>query len=79
MAVEEEAIVEALRRIARLGLLPELTSATAVAGFDRLTKVGAIRAREETVVLLTGTGIKNAGAIADMYSVNERTAALLGD
>jgi threonine synthase len=75
VAVEEDAILGALRRIARLGLLPELTSATAVAGFDRLTQVGAIRAREETVVLLTGTGIKNAGAIADMYSVSKRTAA----
>ncbi|MDP9650751.1 threonine synthase [Paraburkholderia caledonica] len=68
VAVKEEAIVEALRRIGRLGLLPELTSATAVAGFDQLIKVGAVQAREETVVLLTGTGIKNAEAIADMYS-----------
>jgi threonine synthase len=69
VAVKEEAIVEALRRIALLGLLPELTSAVAVAGFDRLKEVGAIHAREETVVLLTGTGIKNADAIADMYAV----------
>ena len=67
VAVEEEAIVEALRRTALLGLLPELTSATAVAGFERLIRMGSIRASEETVVILTGTGLKNAGAIAELY------------
>ncbi|HKX41400.1 MAG TPA: threonine synthase [Burkholderiaceae bacterium] len=67
VAVQEDAIVESLKQIARLGLLPELTSATAVAGFDRLARDGVIQAREETVVILTGTGIKNAGAIAELY------------
>jgi threonine synthase len=67
VAVQEEEIIESLKRIARLGLLPELTSATAVAGFDRLVCDGAIQAREETVVILTGTGVKNAGAIAELY------------
>lgn len=67
VAVEEEAIVQALRRTALLGLLPELTSATAVAGFERLARMGSIRPSEETVVILTGTGIKNADAIAQLY------------
>ncbi|MBS0342530.1 MAG: pyridoxal-phosphate dependent enzyme [Proteobacteria bacterium] len=68
VALEEEAIVAALRRIALLGLLPELTSSTAVAGFDRLIQGGTIKASEETVVILSGTGIKNAGAIAELYA-----------
>ncbi|MDH2712396.1 threonine synthase [Klebsiella quasipneumoniae] len=68
VALEEQAIIDALKRSARQGLLPEFTSATAVAGFERLIATGAIRASEETVVLLTGTGIKNAGAIAELFS-----------
>lgn len=68
VAVEEGAIVAALRRTALVGLLPELTSATAVAGFDRLAQEGFIKPSEETVVILTGTGIKNAGTISDLFT-----------
>lgn len=68
VALEEDAIVAALRRTALLGLLPELTSATAVAGFDRLAQGGFIHSSEETVVILSGTGIKNAGAISELYA-----------
>ncbi|MBS0450591.1 MAG: threonine synthase [Proteobacteria bacterium] len=68
LALEEEAIVAALRRTALLGLLPELTSSTAVAGFERLIQAGSIKASEETVVILSGTGIKNAGAISELYA-----------
>lgn len=67
VAVPEEQIVSALKRIALLGLLPEITSATAIAGFDQLTQNQVIHPREQTVVILTGTGIKNADAIAALY------------
>jgi len=67
VAVGEDAIIAALRRTALLGLLPELTSATAVAGFDQLARDGLIKPGEETVVILSGTGIKNTDAISEAY------------
>lgn len=71
VAVQGDAILESLRWIGGLDLLPQITSATAVAGFDRLAQVGTIQPCEETVFLLPGKGIKNAGAIAEMYSARE--------
>lgn len=68
VAVEEEAIVAALKRAALMGLLPEFTSATAIAGFERLVQMGTLHASEETVVILTGTGIKNANAIEALFA-----------
>lgn len=68
VALQEQAIVDALRKVARTGLLPELTSATAIAGLDHLIQAGTVRESEETVVILTATGIKNADAIAEMFA-----------
>ncbi len=68
VALQEQAIVDAFRKAARTGLLPELTSATAIAGLDHLIQAGTVHESEETVVILTATGIKNADAIAEMFA-----------
>jgi threonine synthase len=65
VAVSEEEIVAALKRLARLGLFVEPTSAVAAAALAKLTEQNVINARECTVVLISGTGIKTATTIAE--------------
>jgi threonine synthase len=67
VAVSEEEIVAALKRLARLGLFAEPTSAGAAAALAKLIEQKAISARERTVVLISGTGIKTASAIAEFF------------
>ena len=64
VAIPEDGIVSALKRLARQGLFVEPTSATAVAAMDDLINRQVISAKERTVVLITGTGIKSASLIA---------------
>jgi threonine synthase len=66
VAVSEQEIVAALKRLARLGLFAEPTSAGAAAALTRLIERNVINARERTVVLISGTGIKTASAIAEL-------------
>ena len=66
VALTEDEIVAALRRLARQGLFAEPTSASAAAALDKLSATGAIRANETTVVVLTGTGLKAATIVADL-------------
>jgi threonine synthase len=66
VALTEDAIVAALRRLARQGLFAEPTSASAAAALDKLVGGGAIRPGETTVVILTGTGLKAATTVADL-------------
>ena len=66
VALTEEEIVAALRRLARQGLFAEPTSASGAAALDRLAATGAIKANENTVVILTGTGLKAASTVADL-------------
>lgn len=66
VAIPEDDIVSALRRLALQGLFVEPTCATAAAALDRLAASGTIAAREDTVVILTGTGLKAATAVADL-------------
>lgn len=66
VALTEEEIVSALRRLARQGLFAEPTSASAVAALDKLSSADAIKASENTVVILTGTGLKAASTVADL-------------
>ena len=54
VAVPEDAIVAAVRKLAAMGLYAEPTSATAAAALDMLAARGAIAQTERTVVLLTG-------------------------
>jgi threonine synthase len=66
VAVSEQEIVTALKRLARLGLFAEPTSAGAAAALATLIERNVINARERTVVLISGTGIKTASAIAEL-------------
>jgi threonine synthase len=66
VAVSEGEIVTALKRLARLGLFAEPTSAGAAAALAKLIERDVINARERTVVLVSGTGIKTASAIAEL-------------
>jgi threonine synthase len=56
VAVEDEAILEAQRRLARRGLFVEPTSATAVAALERVHRHAV--PGETIVVPLTGSGLK---------------------
>jgi threonine synthase len=67
VAVAEDEIVTALKRLARLGLFAEPTSAIAAAALASLIARDVINARERTVVLVSGTGIKTASAIAGLF------------
>jgi threonine synthase len=66
IALTEEEIVVALRRLARQGLFTEPTSASAAAALDKLAEARSIKANEITVVLLTGNGLKAAATVADL-------------
>jgi threonine synthase len=66
IALTEAEIVAALRRLARQGLFAEPTSASAAAALDKLSGTGTIKASENTVVILTGTGLKAASTVADL-------------
>jgi threonine synthase len=66
VAVSEQEIVAALKRLARLGLFAEPTSAGAAAALAKLIERNVINASERTVVLISGTGIKTASAIAEL-------------
>jgi threonine synthase len=68
VAIPEDGIVSALKRLARQGLFVEPTSATAVAAMDDLINRQVINAKERTVVLITGTGVKSASLIAELFS-----------
>jgi threonine synthase len=64
--VAEAAIVGALRRLCGEGLFVEPTSATAAAALDDFAASGAIRPRETTVVVLSGSGLKAAATVAEL-------------
>jgi len=66
VAVTEDEIITALKRLARLGLFVEPTSASVAAAFTKLAGRGVIEARESTVMLISGTGIKAASTIAEL-------------
>ena len=66
VAIPEEEIVAALRRLAAMGLFVEPTSATAAAALDRLHAAGRIGPRERVVVVLSGSGLKAASKVAEL-------------
>jgi threonine synthase len=66
VALTEDEIVTALRRLARDGLFAEPTSASGAAALDKLAAAGAIKSNENTVVILTGTGLKASSTVADL-------------
>jgi threonine synthase len=68
VAIPEDGIIAALKRLARTGLFVEPTSASAAAALDVLKERGAIRPNERTVVIISGTGIKAASLITDILT-----------
>lgn len=66
VAVSEDEIGAALKRLARQGIFVEPTCATAAAALDRLIEAGSIGTAESTVVIITGTGLKAASVVADL-------------
>jgi threonine synthase len=68
VAVTEDEIVAALKRLARIGLFVEPTSAGAAAALTKLIERNVITASERTVVVISGTGIKTASAIAELLT-----------
>ncbi|MEV0762252.1 pyridoxal-phosphate dependent enzyme [Nocardia sp. NPDC050435] len=65
-AIAEEDIVHALDRLCSTGLFVEPTSACAAAAYSALLSSGHITRAQETVVLLTGSGLKAAPEVADL-------------
>ncbi len=65
LTVGEEAILEALTRVARCsGIFVEPAAATAFAGLFQLVAAGQVRPDERVVVVSTGTGLKDVRAAA---------------
>ena len=69
IAVPEGEIAPALKRLGRVGLYVEPTSATVGAALSRLLADGTIRAGETTVAVVTGHGLKAADKIAELLGV----------
>ncbi len=72
-AVSEAEIIAALGGLARMGLYVEPTSAAAAAGLTQLLASGAIRRDEDTVVVLTGSGLKSSERIGQLLNLHPRT------
>ena len=68
VAVSEEDLIAALRKLTAQGLFVEPTSATAAAAYSMLLASGTISPADQTVVLLTGSGLKAATAVADLVN-----------
>ncbi len=68
--LEEAEIAEAALMLARRGVYVEPTCAQAAAAFSRLLADGRIAAREATVVVLTGTGLKATPRYAEFLGVS---------
>ncbi|MBS1217715.1 MAG: threonine synthase [Proteobacteria bacterium] len=72
-AVSEAEIIAALGTLARMGLYVEPTCAAAAAGLTQLLASGAIRQGEDTVVVLTGSGLKSSERIGQLLNLHPRT------
>lgn len=74
VAVSEEEIVAALGALARKGFYVEPTCAAAGAGLTQLIKDGTIKREENTVLVLTGSGLKASERIGQLLGLAARTA-----
>jgi threonine synthase len=75
VAVEEAEIAAALGGLACRGLYVEPTSAVAAAGLSRLIASDAIRADEDTVLVLTGSGLKASTLTGELLGLRSRSAS----
>lgn len=69
-AVSEIEIIEASLALARNGIYVEPTCAHAAAGFAKLIEDGSIAAAEDTIVILTGTGLKTTSFYTDQIGAD---------
>ncbi|WP_406291365.1 pyridoxal-phosphate dependent enzyme [Embleya sp. NBC_00896] len=67
VAIPEDDIVAATRRLAGIGLYAEPTSASAAAAIDAFASREAIRPGDTVVVVLTGSGLKAAAAMGRLF------------
>ena len=58
VAISEQEIVDASMKLARQGIYVEPTSAHAAAALSKLIQSETISESDDTVIILTGTGIK---------------------
>jgi threonine synthase len=72
VAVTEDEIVRALAALAKKGLYVEPTSAAAAAGLSQLIARGAINKGENTVLVLTGSGLKASETIGKLLKLASR-------
>jgi threonine synthase len=67
--VSEASIEAALFDLARTGVYVEPTSAQVAAGFSKLLTEGTIRPDQTTVLVMTGSGLKATGRIAELVGI----------
>jgi threonine synthase len=60
--VEDETILQAIAILGKVGIFAEPAGATAYAGFLKALKDGHISSNESTIVVNTGSGLKDVGA-----------------
>ena len=72
VAVTEDEIVRALAALAMKGLYVEPTSAAAAAGLSQLIARGVIKKGENTVLVLTGSGLKASETIGKLLKLAAR-------
>lgn len=70
VAISENEILASTRDLAAAGFYVEPTSATAVAAADRFSASRVIASGQTTVVVLTGSGLKAAHAMADLADLS---------
>jgi threonine synthase len=68
IAVPEDRIVTAVKKLGEVGLYAEPTSATAAAALETLHGNGVIHSSETTVVLLTGAGLKSTAFMTALFA-----------
>ncbi len=68
VAITESEIVQALHQLCQRGLLVEPTSALAAAAYTKLVEQGTIRGSDQTVIVLSGSGLKSAPTIANLLA-----------
>ena len=72
VAVSEDEIARALAALAKKGLYVEPTSAAAAAGLSQLIARGVIKKGENTVLVLTGSGLKASETIGKLLKLAAR-------
>lgn len=73
MAVTDEEVLEAMRDLGREGIGAEPSSAAGVAAFKQAAKAGKIASRDTAVCVITGSALKQPGAVRQAASFPERT------